>query len=305
MLKYSVHIEKFAIFVLIHKLIQPISYFTMQYAVLDIKTIEEKIVPFLPTAKRGYTTQATIPEIVNAILYKLKTGCQWDQLPVYHLFSTKVLKHGAVFHHYRKWCKGGHWKEVFINLIADNKEHIDLSISHTDGSHTPCTRGGELAAFQDRKKRMTTNSIYFTDNQGLPLAMSLPKKGNHNDLHEIEKSMSEIFNVLDSATINTDGLFNNADGGFDSASYRKVCEGRGMITNIAENPKYNHEDVTTCFDAEMYKHRFKIERTNAWMDSYRNVLMCHDKTASSWIGWNYLAFMVIFLKKIHKSQKFK
>ncbi|MBD5331186.1 MAG: hypothetical protein HDS00_04715 [Bacteroides sp.] len=48
-----------------------------------------------------------------------------------------------------------------------------------------------------------------------------------------------------------------------------------------------------------------IERTNAWMDSLRSILYRFDTTVSSWKGWNYLAFTVVFLKKIHKSKKFR
>ena len=43
---------------------------------------------------------------------RLKTGCQWEYLPVKELFSGKVLKYGAVFHHYNKWSKKGEWKSV-------------------------------------------------------------------------------------------------------------------------------------------------------------------------------------------------
>ncbi len=55
----------------------------------------------------------------------------------------------------------------------------------------------------------------------------------------------------------------------------------------------------------MYKKRSVIERTNAWMDSFRSILCRFDTTVSSWIGWNYLAFAVVVLKKIHKSKKFR
>lgn len=41
------------------------------------------------------------------------------------------------------------------------------------------------------------------------------------------------------------------------------------------------------------------------MDGFRSILTRFDTTLSSWKGWNYLAFAVVFLKKIHKSQKFK
>ena len=47
-------------------------------------------------------------------------------------------------------------------------------------------------------------------------------------------------------------------------------------------------------DELLYKERYSIERTNAWMDSYRSVLNRFDTTQTSWEGWNYIAFIPIF-----------
>ena len=46
-------------------------------------------------------------------------------------------------------------------------------------------RGGESVEYQGRKKRKTTNALYLTDRQAIPLAMSEPVAGNHNDLFDI------------------------------------------------------------------------------------------------------------------------
>ena len=39
------------------------------------------------------------------------------------------------------------------------------------------------------------------------------------------------------------------------------------------------------------------------MDSYRSVLNRFDTTQTIWEGWNYIAFILIFLKKIRKRGK--
>ena len=38
--------------------------------------------------KRGFKSKAPLHEIANAILYKLKTGVQWEYLPVETLFRV-------------------------------------------------------------------------------------------------------------------------------------------------------------------------------------------------------------------------
>ena len=171
-----------------------------------------------------------------------------------------------------------------------------------DGSHTPAIRGGEEVAYQGRKKKKTTNSIYLTDRQGIPLAMSSPKSGNHTDVYQIEESMDDIFNTMRDAEIRLDGLFLNADAGFDCKSFRSACERQDIIANVAFNPRNGSSD-DYFLDNEMYEERYSIERTNAWMDSFRSLLNRFDTTVASWESFNYIAFMVILLKKVRKREK--
>ena len=62
------------------------------YKVLDKYTIEMEIVPSIPLPKRGFPSTIPIAEIVNAILYKMKTGVHWELLPVSSLFLQKSTK---------------------------------------------------------------------------------------------------------------------------------------------------------------------------------------------------------------------
>lgn len=163
------------------------------YKVLDKDTIISEILPHLSIAKRGFVCKASIVEVVNCILYKLKTGIQWRLLPVRALFSDVVLSCKTVFYHFRKWSKNGEWKSVWINLLNKHRDKLDMSSVDLDGSHTRATKGGESVGYQGRKKSNTTNALYLTDRQGIPLAMSEPISGEHHDLYKIEKSMSIIF----------------------------------------------------------------------------------------------------------------
>ena len=91
------------------------------------------------------------------------------------------------------------------------KSNLDLSSVDLDGSHTPAIRGGEQVEYQGRKKRNTTNALYLTDRQGLPLAISEPVAGNHNDIFDIEVQFEIVTATLEEAQIPVEGLFLNAD----------------------------------------------------------------------------------------------
>lgn len=270
----------------------------MVYQVLDKDTIRFEILPHLSVAKRGFQTSSCLVEVINSILYKLKTGCQWHMLPVKSLFSGVVLSHKTVFGHFRKWSKNGQWESCWTKILEKYKSFLDLSSADLDGSHTTALRGGEEVAYQGRKKRKTTNSLYLSDRQGLPLALSSPMAGNHNDLYVIEKSSEELFSTLEGAKISTDGLFVNADSGFDSKDFRSICNKWGIIPNVALNYRNGVSKDKYLLDDLLYKQRYAIERTNAWMDSFRSLLNRFDITVSSWKSFNYIAFMIILFKKI-------
>ena len=298
MLKHSIQIELFLI-LWVPKLIYSES---PMYTMLDKDTIKNEILPHLSKAKRGYVTQSCLIEVVNAILYKLKTGCQWAFLPVEALFSGKVLSHGAVYHHYNKWSKSCEWKSMWVRLLDKHRNELDMSGVDLDGSHTAALRGGEEVGYQGRKKRKTPTALYLTDRQGLPIAMSSPKSSEHHDVHDIEKVIGDMFNDLEKSHIRVDGLFLNADAGFDCDALRGfLCE-KEIIANICINKRRENAD-DIFVDDELYAERYSIERTNAWMDSFRTLLNRFDTTVANWTSWNYLAFAVLLLKKISRKQK--
>ena len=74
------------------------------YQVLSKDTITLEILPYLSVAKRGFTCKADITEVINGILYKLKTGIQWHMLPVKSLFSDVVLvRHDTTLTSWEAW----------------------------------------------------------------------------------------------------------------------------------------------------------------------------------------------------------
>lgn len=276
---------------------------TLMYKVLDKYIIKKEIVCYLPLPKRGFPPTVALEEIVNAILYKLKTGIQWELLPVKALFSDKKLSWQSVYYHYRKWSVNKDLRHCWVKVLKKYKSKLDLSSVDFDGSHTPAIRGGEQVSYQGRKKRKTTNAHYLTDRQGIPLAISEPVSGNHNDLYNIEVQFEEITSTLEEAEISVKGLFMNADAGFDSKEFRDCCEKKGINANICFNKRNGESsDRDEYFDQELYNERYTIERTNAWLDSFRSLLNRFDITKTSWLGFNYLAFIVIALKKFNSKK---
>ena len=273
--------------------------------ILNKDMIQHWILPHLTLGKRGFDSKVPLEEIVESILYKLKTGCQWRHLPIKQFFEAKPLTWQGVYYHFNRWSKLGCWRKVWVHLLAQHHRYLDLSSAQLDGSHTPAKNGGAAVGYQDRKAAKTTNSLFLADNQGLMLTMATPQEGNHHDLFEIQTLFNQLSQLLHEAGIDLKGVFLNADPGFDSQSLRKVCEQKQMQANIKPNPRKSLKEKDNCpyFDEELYKRRGVIERANAWLDSFKALLVRFETLVVTWVAMHLLAFVVLFIRKINKEQK--
>ena len=263
------------------------------------------ILPHLSTGTRGPECSVELLEVLEAILYKLKTGCQWRQLPVKQFFTDELLTWSGVYHHFNEWRKDGTWKKLWLTLLQAHRRLLDLSSVQLDGSHTPAKNGGAAIGYQGRKAARTTNLLFLADRTGQPLACASPQAGHHHDLFDIETSFGELCNLLEEAQISLEGLFLNADSGFDSKNLRDDCFRRSIEANIALNPRSrkSEEAEDTYLDPELYRERTAIERTNSWLDSFKTLLVRFETSAENWLAFHFLAFAVLLLRKIPPDQK--
>ena len=277
---------------------------TMEVLRKDI--IRTWILPHLSTGTRGCSCSVDLLEVVETILFKLKTGCQWRQLPIKQFFTDTRLTWSGVYYHFNEWRKDGSWKKLWVTLLQVHRRRLDLSSVQLDGSHTLAKNGGAAIGYQGRKAARTTNLLFLADSTGQPLACASPQAGNHHDLFDIETSFGELCGLLEEAHISLEGLFLNADSGFDANVLRDECFRRGIEANIALNPRSRKSENAdgTYLDPVLYRERTAIERTNSWLDSFKTLLVRFETTAENWLAFHFLAFAVLLLRKIpldHKS----
>ena len=259
---------------------------------------KKEICPYLDFGKISKNTKVKDYQVVTAILYRLKTGCQWRQLPMKQFFRGKY-RWQSVYYHFQKWSKNGSWEKVWNSILKNHKDLLDLSSIQLDGTHTPAKRGGASVAYQGRKKSKTTNTLIITDSQGIPLACSDPIAGNHNDAYQLENNFSKMLHSIQLANIPTEGLFLNADSGFDTHDFRSYCYVNEIFDNIDQNKRNgNSTQNNTVFDELLYKTRFVIERTNAWLDAFKAILVRFETNDLHWKGLILLAFSIILLRRL-------
>lgn len=54
----------------------------------------------------------------------------------------------------------------------------------------------------------------------------------------------------------------------------------------------------TYFDEQLYKRRTRIEHANAWINSFKALIVRFEKLAVTWMGLQWIAFVILFARKI-------
>ena len=75
------------------------------------------IAPHLPAPSRlGRPRKVDLREVLNAILYLLRTSCPWDLLP------KELPAKSTVFGYFRRWWEDGTWQILHAKLVVAARE---------------------------------------------------------------------------------------------------------------------------------------------------------------------------------------
>ena len=87
-----------------------------------------------------------------------------------------------------------------------------------------------------------------------------------------------------------------ADKGYDSNKARQLIEGHGMLPIIParkNNTKATHQDGRHL---RRYGNRWIIERTNAWLQNFRRLVVRYERSATIFTGLIHMVFAMMILK---------
>jgi transposase len=268
------------------------------------KQFKTYVLPHLTTAKRGFVCKIPLYKLFNYILYWLHTGCQWCELPIDPDPTDpeeKEISWDAVYYHYRKWSRDGSLKKVWLSSIERVEPDLNLSEINLDGTHSLAKKGGQSVAYQGRKKAKTSNILPFMEGHGYIIGSTGIIAGNHNDAFNLTAHLQSAFKGMKKLGLNISGTFFNADSAFDTQAARKTCFNHGLIPNIPENkrnrktPKRGRKRL---FNAEVYKRRFTAERSFAWVDKFKRLLIRFERKDVYWLAGHFIAFTMINLRHI-------
>src|SRR5581483_2804137 len=224
----------------------------------------ERIYPLLPPPRpRHFHFPGRKPldyrKILTGILFVLKTGIAWDDLP-----ADLGCGCGKTCRHYlRLWHQAGVWTKLHALLLAELNcaDKIDWRRALIDASFAKAPEGGEDTGPNptDRRKSGSKHHV-MTDAKGIPLSATLTA-ANVNDVEEVLHvltSMPPVGGKPGPKRQNPERL--QGDRGYDSEPTRTVLRWLGITPVLAARG--------TEHGSGLGVYRWLVERTISWLHSF-------------------------------------
>ena len=190
-----------------------------------------------------------------------------------------------VYKVFARWSEDGSLEQAFIagvrHLAAHNQ--LDLSILHGDGTNTVAKKGGDVIGYSGHKHQKGEKVIAIIDNHGYVLAPLPVASVNEADTVLLPAALKGLKRVAKCVGLELGGAYLNLDGGFDSQANRK-----------AKIPKRGRKRF---FNAAIHTLRERVERTLAWEDNFKRLLLRFEHFQRRHYGMKLMAYTLINLRR--------
>jgi putative transposase len=222
--------------------------------------------------------------VINAILYLLRTGCQWRYLP------KEYPNYNSVYYHYRKWCWDGTWEAVNTMLREQVRQAADRdaqpSLAIIDSQSVKTTEVGGEHGFDGAKKVNGRKRHILVDTMGNLLCVL------SHAAHIGERSGAEslLLKIPEKLWTRLDKIL--ADGGYEGQAFQAWVEQTFDVQfEISLRPPHTKGFVLVPI-------RWLVERTFAWLGRYRRLSKDYERLTENSEGMVYLASISRLLNRL-------
>jgi putative transposase len=256
----------------------------------------EAIAPLLPQHKNTHRFGGGRPRksdrvCMEAILFVLRTGCQWKALD-----ATRFCPASTAHDRFQEWVEAGVFLALWEHglMAYDDLEGIDWSWLSMDGCMTKAPLGGQETGKNptDRAKKGTKRSL-LVEAEGIPVGLAVDG-ANRNDMKLVGETLDSIpVERPQPDDRHPQGLC--LDKGYDFDEVREVVEAFGFTAHIRSR---GEEAQALKRKAGEKARRWVVERTHSWMNRFRGILIRWNKKAENYIAMLHLAFAFIIYRRM-------
>jgi transposase len=222
--------------------------------------------------------------VLEAVLWVLNTGAQWNRLPqCYPNYKT-------VHRRFSHWVKEDILRKIMQDLANELRGLglLDTTECFIDATFAPAKRGGEDVGLT--KKGKGTKIMAIVDAQGLPLAVST-HAANHHEVTLVQLTLD--FYMIEAKPERLIG-----DKAYDSDALDESL-GRQDIQMIAphrsnRNPEHITQDGRSL---RRYARRWVVEKFFAGLQFCRRLVVRYECVAAHYLAFVQLASIGILLKQ--------
>jgi len=233
--------------------------------------------------------------LLNGIIFRLRSGCQWNHLP------KKFGDDSTVHRWFQRWCSNGVFRQLWAVLLESCAElgGVNWEWQSADGALSKARSGGSKIGRNptDRGKNGTKRSI-VVEEQGGPLGVVIDGANRH-DTKLLRATIEAIVVPRPQPTkkrpqhLCLDKGYDNPTGHTTVAAFKYTPHIRkiGEEKSAAANPTAQHKP-----------RRWVVERTLAWLSKCRAILIRWDKNDGNYLGLIQLACALLWFRKLHRLQ---